>query len=53
MRGGCRRDGTFPHAEVVVLPGSGHWPFTDDPEAVDAAAGGFWEKVFTGCLPVR
>jgi pimeloyl-ACP methyl ester carboxylesterase len=39
---------TFPRAEVVVLPGSGHWPFADDPEAVDAAAGGFWEKVLTG-----
>jgi pimeloyl-ACP methyl ester carboxylesterase len=39
---------TFPHAEVVVLPGSGHWPFADDPEAVDAAAGEFWEKVLTG-----
>jgi pimeloyl-ACP methyl ester carboxylesterase len=47
---------TFPHAEVVVLPDSGHWPFADDPDAVDAAAGGFWEKVLIGEIgepPVR
>jgi pimeloyl-ACP methyl ester carboxylesterase len=24
----------FPHAEVKILPGSGHWPFADDPDAV-------------------
>jgi pimeloyl-ACP methyl ester carboxylesterase len=28
---------TFPAAEVVVLPESGHWPFADDPEGVAAA----------------
>ncbi|HZB31360.1 MAG TPA: alpha/beta hydrolase [Streptosporangiaceae bacterium] len=38
---------TFPHAEVVVLPDSGHWPFADDPDAVGAAVGGFWEQVIT------
>jgi pimeloyl-ACP methyl ester carboxylesterase len=27
----------FAHAEVVVLPGSGHWPFIDDPESVARA----------------
>lgn len=25
----------FPRAEVHVLPGLGHWPFIDDPEAVE------------------
>jgi pimeloyl-ACP methyl ester carboxylesterase len=24
----------FPHAEISILPGSGHWPFADDPIAV-------------------
>jgi pimeloyl-ACP methyl ester carboxylesterase len=24
----------FPHAEVRILPNSGHWPFADDPDAV-------------------
>ena len=24
----------FPGADVMVLPGSGHWPFIDDPDAV-------------------
>lgn len=24
----------FPRAETFVLPGSGHWPFVDDPEAI-------------------
>jgi pimeloyl-ACP methyl ester carboxylesterase len=24
----------FPHAEVKILPESGHWPFVDDPDAV-------------------
>ena len=27
----------FPRAETMVLPGSGHWPFIDDPEAVTSA----------------
>lgn len=26
----------FPRAEVVILEGSGHWPFADDPERVAA-----------------
>ncbi|HVW23751.1 MAG TPA: alpha/beta hydrolase [Polyangiaceae bacterium] len=25
---------TFPRAEIHVLPGLGHWPFVDDPDAV-------------------
>ena len=24
----------FPRAEIAVLPGSGHWPFVDDPDGV-------------------
>jgi pimeloyl-ACP methyl ester carboxylesterase len=35
---------TFPDAEVVVLPGSGHWPFADDPGTVEATADAFWKK---------
>jgi pimeloyl-ACP methyl ester carboxylesterase len=27
----------FPHAEVKILPGSGHWPFVDDPHSVAQA----------------
>ena len=26
----------FPSAEVHLLPGTGHWPFVDDPDAVRA-----------------
>lgn len=29
-----RQRDAFPRAEVHVLPGLGHWPFVDDPEAV-------------------
>jgi pimeloyl-ACP methyl ester carboxylesterase len=29
-----RQRQVFPRAEVKVLPGSGHWPFVDDPDAV-------------------
>lgn len=32
-----RQRETFPSAEVVVLDGSGHWPFIDDPETVATA----------------
>ncbi len=28
-----RQRDAFPHAQVQVLHGSGHWPFLDDPEA--------------------
>jgi pimeloyl-ACP methyl ester carboxylesterase len=27
----------FPHAQIVVLDDSGHWPFADNPQAVAAA----------------
>ena len=30
-----RQRESFPHAQVVVLERSGHWPFVDDPEAVE------------------
>ncbi len=29
----CQRE-FFPRARIVILEGSGHWPFADDPEAV-------------------
>jgi pimeloyl-ACP methyl ester carboxylesterase len=29
--------GFFPRAETYILPGSGHWPLVDDPEAVTGA----------------
>jgi pimeloyl-ACP methyl ester carboxylesterase len=36
-----RQREAFPRAEVLVLDGSGHWPFADDPGAVAAAVDGF------------
>jgi pimeloyl-ACP methyl ester carboxylesterase len=42
---------TFPRAEVVVLPGSGHWPFADDPDGVEAAADAFWDKTIGAGRP--
>jgi pimeloyl-ACP methyl ester carboxylesterase len=32
-----KQAGTFPQAQVAVLPQSGHFPFADDPEGVAAA----------------
>jgi len=32
-----RQRETFPHAQIVVLDSSGHWPFADDPETVASA----------------
>jgi pimeloyl-ACP methyl ester carboxylesterase len=29
-----RQRQVFPRAEIRILPGSGHWPFADDPDAV-------------------
>jgi pimeloyl-ACP methyl ester carboxylesterase len=34
----------FPSAEVVVLDGSGHWPFADDPERVAELAVAFLRR---------
>ena len=32
-----RQRQVFPHAELKILPGSGHWPFADDPDSVSQA----------------
>src|SRR6516164_7764583 len=32
-----RQREVFPHAEIKVLHGSGHWPFADDPDSVGQA----------------
>jgi pimeloyl-ACP methyl ester carboxylesterase len=32
-----RQREVFPHAEIKVLHGSGHWPFADDPDSVAQA----------------
>jgi pimeloyl-ACP methyl ester carboxylesterase len=29
-----RQRDVFPHAEIKILSGSGHWPFADDPDSV-------------------
>ena len=34
----------FPHARIVVLEQSGHWPFADDPEGVAGALIPFLQK---------
>jgi pimeloyl-ACP methyl ester carboxylesterase len=41
-----RQRESFPHAEVVVLEHSGHWPFVDDPEAVERAVVPFLRERF-------
>lgn len=40
-----RQAETFAVDDVVVLPGSGHWPFIDDPEAVAGAVIPFLERM--------
>jgi pimeloyl-ACP methyl ester carboxylesterase len=40
-----RQREVFSDAEVVILEGSGHWPFTDDPEAVARAVVPFLRRV--------
>jgi pimeloyl-ACP methyl ester carboxylesterase len=37
--------GCFPHAETVVLPGAGHFPWVDEPEAFRSAVSGFLGRV--------
>jgi pimeloyl-ACP methyl ester carboxylesterase len=32
-----RQRDAFPHADIQILERSGHWPFADDPEAVERA----------------
>lgn len=39
-----RQRATFPDADVVVLPDSGHWPMLDDPEGLAAAVVPFLER---------
>jgi len=43
-----RQKETFPRAQVVVLEGSGHWPFADDPERVTEAVVPFLRRVLAG-----
>jgi pimeloyl-ACP methyl ester carboxylesterase len=40
-----RQKDAFPSAEVHVLPGSGHWPFIDDPATVTRLLGDFLHRV--------
>jgi pimeloyl-ACP methyl ester carboxylesterase len=42
----------FDVREIVVLPDSGHWPFKDDPEAVERAVVPFLAGQLTGAAPV-
>lgn len=41
-----RQREAFPEAEVVVIPGSGHWPFMDNPEGVAGVVVPFLRRVF-------
>lgn len=43
-----RQREVFPDAEIVLLEGSGHWPFADDPEAVEAAVVPFLRRQLRG-----
>jgi pimeloyl-ACP methyl ester carboxylesterase len=38
---------TFPDAEVVILDGSGHWPFVDDPDRCEDLVADFLRQVRT------
>jgi pimeloyl-ACP methyl ester carboxylesterase len=40
-----RQRAFFPHARIVILEQSGHWPFADDPQAVADALIPFLEKL--------
>ena len=42
-----RQRETFPGAEVVTIPGAGHWPFVDDPTAVRERLLGFLRTQMT------
>lgn len=42
-----RQRETFPSAEMVILDGSGHWPFADDPEATAGALVPFLQRQFS------
>lgn len=45
-----RQRESFPHARVVVLERSGHWPFADDPQAVERAVVPFLRERFEAAL---
>ena len=40
-----RQREAFPSAQIVVLQGSGHWPFADDPKAVEEGLVPFLRRV--------
>jgi pimeloyl-ACP methyl ester carboxylesterase len=42
-----RQRETFPRAKVVILDECGHWPFADDPQAVEGAVVPFLRSVAT------
>ncbi|MEX0789905.1 MAG: alpha/beta hydrolase, partial [Actinomycetota bacterium] len=42
---------TFPNARVVMLDGSGHWPFVDNPQAVQEALIPFLAEALTSRQP--
>lgn len=43
-----RQREVFPDARIVILDGSGHWPFADDPSAVAAAVVPFLREQLGG-----
>lgn len=43
-----RQTEAFPSAQIVVLRESGHWPFADDPEAVNEAVVPFLRSILGG-----
>jgi pimeloyl-ACP methyl ester carboxylesterase len=43
-----RQRETFPHAEVVILNDSGHWPMIDNPVAVEQPVLGFLSALISG-----
>ncbi|HYZ07301.1 MAG TPA: alpha/beta hydrolase [Pseudonocardiaceae bacterium] len=46
-----RQRETFPHAEVVVLDDSGHWPMIDHPVAAEQAVLPFLMGALTAGAP--
>ena len=46
-----RQRQSFPGAQVVVLPNSGHWPFADDPAGVAGVVVPFLRSVTAGAPP--
>jgi pimeloyl-ACP methyl ester carboxylesterase len=48
-----RQREAFPHAEVVVLDRSGHWPFADDPKRVVELVLSFLQRQMGAVAPQR